>query len=70
MSAATLDTASEWITLGLAARRLAVSVATVRKLIADGTLTVRHVPGSWPKVPAEEVDRLAAASTREASHGP
>jgi excisionase family DNA binding protein len=69
MSAATLETSSDWITYGIAARRLGVSVVTVRRLVSRGRLSVRIVPGSWPKVPAGEVKALAAASTREASHG-
>jgi excisionase family DNA binding protein len=70
LAAATLDTASPWLTLGLAARRLNVSVTTVRKLVAAGRLSCRRVPGSRPKVPATEVQALAAASTQEAAHGP
>jgi excisionase family DNA binding protein len=71
-SAATLEApvardAVQWITLGLAARRLAVSVATVRRLARDGARSHRRVPGAWPRVRADEVDALARASTRPAA---
>jgi excisionase family DNA binding protein len=73
-AAATLETpvaegAAQWITLGLAARQLAVSVTTVRRLTRDGTLSYRRIPGAWPRVRADEVDALAARSTRPAVVG-
>jgi excisionase family DNA binding protein len=59
--------AAQWITLGLAARRLAVSVTTVRRLTLDGTLSYRRIPGAWRRVRADEIDALARASTRPAA---
>jgi excisionase family DNA binding protein len=66
MSAIATVPPPKWLTLGVAARQLGVSVNTVRRLAREGRLTVRTVPGSWPKVLADEIDALAAASTRPA----
>ena len=54
-----------WLLIGEAARVLGVSRSVVRKLIRDRRLTVRKV-GSWNRIPAHEVERLAEASTRPA----
>jgi hypothetical protein len=51
----------------LAARELGVSTTVVRRLIDEGYLSVRRIPGAWPKVPAREVRALAAAATRPAA---
>jgi excisionase family DNA binding protein len=59
--------AGGWIMLGSASRRLGVSPHTVRRLISEGRLTERHVPGAWPRVRADEVDELARRSTRPAA---
>jgi excisionase family DNA binding protein len=53
----------EWLTIGVAARRLGVSVTTMRRLAKSGRLTVREIPGSWPRVPSAEVDEILDSST-------
>jgi hypothetical protein len=58
----------EWIPIGRAARRLAVSIDTIRSLIRKKRLTVRAVPGAWPRVLAHEIDALAESSTTAAIH--
>ncbi len=57
----------QWIGLGESAKLLGVSFTSVRRLIRDGHLSVREIPGSFPKVPLDEVMALCAASTRRAT---
>jgi excisionase family DNA binding protein len=57
----------DWIPVGEAFRRLAVSRDTVLQLIRDGRLTSRKVPGGWLRVRADEVDALIAECTKPAT---
>ncbi len=59
----------QWISLGPASERLGVCRDTLRQLIRDGHLTVRNVPGAWPRVRSDEIDRLAAKYTQPAAQG-
>ena len=55
----------EWITIGVAARRLRVSQGTVGILIRRGQLSCRRV-NSWRRVPASEVAALDRSATTHA----
>jgi excisionase family DNA binding protein len=61
------ETTPTWLTFGRAARRLGISVGTMRRLAESGRVTVRSIPGSWPRVPASEVDEILESSTRPRS---
>jgi excisionase family DNA binding protein len=67
MSATTAPTETTWVTIGQAARRLGISVGTMRKLAGSGRVTVREIPGSWPRVPVAELDEIIQSSTRPRS---
>ena len=56
----------EWISFREARRRLAIGPDAFAALVDAGRLTVRRVPGSWGRVLAVEVDRLAVECTTAA----
>jgi predicted site-specific integrase-resolvase len=60
-------TTQEWVTYGVAARRLGIATNTLRKLAESGRITVRALPGSWPRVPVAELDEIIQSSTRPRS---
>jgi hypothetical protein len=55
--------AGAWISLLEARRRLAVGQVAIERLIEQGAVTVRRVPGSKPRLLASDVDAIAEAST-------
>ncbi len=57
----------EWLSLSEAGRRLGGSPQTVRRLAERRQLTLRHIPGCHPRVPASEVEELAAEHTSQAA---
>jgi hypothetical protein len=57
----------QWIPIGRGARLLAVSIETMQALIESGRLSVREVPGAWPRVRLDEVLELAESCTRPAT---
>lgn len=59
---------TEWLTVPEAARRAGVPPSAIRRLIDDGLLTCRQVPRSWPRVDAQELAVLIAATTDLASY--
>jgi excisionase family DNA binding protein len=61
------ETTPTWLTFGRAARRLGISVGTMRKLASTGRVTVRAIPGSWPRVPSDEVEEILESSTKPRS---
>jgi hypothetical protein len=56
----------EWIRLGQAAAILDVSIATVRKLAAEGRLSTRKIR-SWISVDRAEVERFGRECVRSAT---
>ena len=56
-----------WISYREAQRRLAVGRRSLLALVKTGSLSVRRVPGSKPKVRSDEVAALEVASTIPAS---
>ena len=54
---------SAWVTIPRAAEVLGVGTRAVRTLIGRRALTCRSIPGSYPRVLLEDVERLAAEST-------
>jgi excisionase family DNA binding protein len=67
MAACRSEKNTDWINVGEAFRRLAVSRDTVIQLIRDGRLTSRKVPGGWLRVRAAEVDALIRECTKPAT---
>lgn len=68
MSVAVADSKKDWVTLGIAARELGVSVPTVRLLIRDGKLSTRII-GYWTRVRLSEVQALDRESVQPATAG-
>jgi hypothetical protein len=66
MSTVTAQTCPNWITHREAQRRLMIGRRAWNGLINRGLLTSRHVPGSWPVVPENEVERLLESFTTPA----
>ena len=67
MSTAIAD--KTWVTTRAARERLGITSDQVRKLIRQGSLTSRQLPGLRPLVAADDVDRLARESVRPATTG-
>jgi excisionase family DNA binding protein len=55
---------SEWIGLCEAASRLGVSRQTVLGMVYSGKLTVKHLPGSWTRVRADEIAAIKGDFTK------
>jgi excisionase family DNA binding protein len=55
-----------WIPIAEAARRLDCTHTVIDRLIQNGKISVRQLPGGHPRVPAAELVRLAEASTKPA----
>jgi excisionase family DNA binding protein len=64
MKAATNN--DEWIRISQAAKRLGVCIDSTRKLIRQGRLSCRRVPGGLIRVFAADVDRVLEESTKPA----
>ncbi|HWE38066.1 MAG TPA: excisionase family DNA-binding protein [Isosphaeraceae bacterium] len=58
---------SPWITRAEACRRLAVGPETLERLVRDGRLSVRRIPGALPRLVAAEVNALIEAYTSRAN---
>jgi excisionase family DNA binding protein len=56
------DRQARWISLGEAAERLEINRGTLERLVRQGHLTTRTLPGGRPRVLAADVDRLEAES--------
>lgn len=48
----------DWLTIGETARRLGVSVATIRRWESAGKITAVRTPGNQRRFPAAEVARI------------
>ncbi|MGO9111950.1 MAG: hypothetical protein ACLP9L_22215 [Thermoguttaceae bacterium] len=57
----------EWVSLAAAGRKIGASAHTVKRLAERGQLTIRTLPGCRARVPAAEVDQLAAEHTQKAA---
>ena len=53
-----MPTAPKYLTIGQAARRLGVSIDTLRRWEANGIITAVRTPGGWRRFPSDEVERL------------
>lgn len=53
-----VDTQEVWIAIGEAARRLSLSVDTVRRMCDEGQLRSWRSPGGHRRVSAEDVARI------------
>ncbi len=62
-------TLSEWISGAEARRRLGVGRKAMAALVEAGRLTERRVLADRPRYMADEVERVAAESTRSATKG-
>lgn len=62
----TTMTDSEWITRPAACRMLNVGPRALERLVAGRRLSVLHVPGSYPRLRADEVAAVRAAALRPA----
>lgn len=58
-----------WISQREARARLGIGIRRLARLIAEGYVGVRELPGGSPLLSREDVDRLAEASTRPARNG-
>ena len=58
------STREEWMSLAKARELLGISPPTLKRLIADGRLGSRAVPGARPRVRQADVLALLAESTR------
>ena len=61
--------AAIWIPKVEARRKLGIGQKAFEKLLAAGELTVKQLPGSVPRVRADELDGLIARYTRPARAG-
>lgn len=61
-----MEKQGEWVSIPQAAELLGIGERAVRNLIADGRLTCRSVPGSFPRVLKAEVIDLAEKCTAPA----
>jgi excisionase family DNA binding protein len=68
MARATLDSSTRMLTIVQACHRLAVSDATVRKLIANGKLRAAKIEGQW-RIRPEALDAYVQLQ-EDAAHGP
>ena len=59
-------TDEKWLTIPGAARMLGVGQSSIRTLVHRKLITCRIVPGSYPRVLAEDVERVARESTTPA----
>jgi hypothetical protein len=59
----TAATPSEFVGLSEAARLLQINPITARKLLLNGTLTGRFVPGARPRITRASVEALVRSST-------
>lgn len=48
----------EWVTIATAAKRLGLSIKSIRRRIADGTLPAYRVGPRLIRLDAEDIDRL------------
>jgi hypothetical protein len=58
---------SPWVTLPRAAKILGIGTRAIRTLIDRRQLTVRDVPGSYPRVLQSDVERVARETTTQAT---
>lgn len=63
-------TCDRWVSLAEGQRRAAVGRDALLKLIADGRLSIRRIPGSKPRIRERDLDALIEASTTPASAEP
>ncbi|MGO9114322.1 MAG: helix-turn-helix transcriptional regulator [Thermoguttaceae bacterium] len=59
----------QFISVPEAGRRLGRSAASVRRLIARGTLTVIQIPGAHPRVVTADVEAFRPAKLRSPAAG-
>jgi excisionase family DNA binding protein len=55
------------ITRAEACRRLAIGPETLERLVRDGRLSIRQIPGALPRLVAAEIEALIAAFTTQAT---
>ncbi len=58
------STKGQFLTVPEAGRRLGRSAASIRRLIARGTLTAIQIPGAYPRVLTAEVEAFRPAKLR------
>jgi excisionase family DNA binding protein len=63
-----INAACRWglITRAEACRRLAVGPETLERLVRDGRLSIRRIPGALPRLVAAEVEALIRSCTSPA----
>lgn len=52
------ETETEWLSIGGAARRLGVSVDTIRRWDAEGKILTTRTPSGHRRISAAEVERI------------
>jgi hypothetical protein len=67
--ATTTTTETEWIFKARARQILGCSQGNLNRMIADGRIGLREVPGSFARVNLDDVKAILAASTRPAIVG-
>jgi predicted site-specific integrase-resolvase len=63
MSVASPSDAERWLRLRAAADRLGISLSAMSRIARSGAIRIRRLPGTRPRVSADDVERLAREYT-------